>query len=253
MQKRGALILLACLALLAAGFSGTATNTLAPNQASDVVFKTPEEAITSYMEGVAQADLSKILQASAVNETSEKFRFDLYVDWVKVFLPSYLAPTNYPFYVELNKAQLTSQILGQVRLLIYSLLSSEDVANGGPIKMDLKAAGTFIKDVDTKRLAQLEVKKIGVPNKTLMDGDPYRQSAAKHALVYGADESTERVALFSFEQNYYYVGFTLLRYGDSWKIIDQISAVANASYHTDSLGAAQKTTIDEFNKMTNGN
>jgi len=67
--------------------------------------------------------------------------------------------------------------------------------------------------------------------------------------VYGADESTERVALFSFEGQDHYVGFMLLRYGDNWKISRQDSPLAG----TNALGVPQKTTPAEFKKLISSN
>ena len=69
-----------------------------------------------------------------------------------------------------------------------------------------------------------------------MNDARYLENAARLASIYGADESTERVALFSFEGNYYYLGFTLLRYGDNWKISSQTSPLAGTS----ALGTASE-------------
>ena len=89
--------------------------------------------------------------------------------------------------------------------------------------------------------------KIGIPDKALMDNPKNLENESKLAIIYGADESTERVALFLFEQNYYYLGFTLFRYGENWKISDQISQLAG----TNILGAPQKTTVVEFDNLVN--
>jgi hypothetical protein len=238
MRKKRIAILIVFLALIATACSGTS--------ASDVVFKTPEETITHYFEGVAQADARKILQACAINEMGEKFRFDLYTERMGVLLPTQsLSPTDYALYVENNKVQLSAQIFNRVRIFAYSLLSSEEVAEGMTIVIDAERTNNFMKDVDPQRLARLEVKKIGLPDKTLMNNARYLENATKIASIYGADESTERVALFLFEQNHYYLGFTLLRYGEDWKISSQVSPLAN----TNGLGAPQKTTVEEFESM----
>jgi hypothetical protein len=253
MQTKRAVILIVFLAFVAMGCFGSSRVLTTPEAAvktPEAIFTTPEEAITSYMEGVAQSDLQKILQACAINEMSEKFRFDLYTERLGgIFLPAqFLSPTDYPFYVETNKLQVSSQMFSRVKILVYSLLSSEKVGDGSAItNMDAARTASFIKDVDPKRLSGLEVKEIGLPNKTLMNGAKYQENAAKSALSFGADESTERVALFSFEQNYYYLGFTLLRYGKSWKISSQTSALAN----TNALGAPEQTTVQDFDSMIN--
>ncbi len=244
MQKKQVVILLACLFLLVTGLSGTITTATAPNQS---VFKTPEEAITAYLKAVVQGDMNKILETCAIDEMSKNFKFDLLVDWLGAFLPlQSLAPSDYPFYVEQNKAQVTAEISRQVRFLMYSLLTDDRVGDGMTVPMDIEAARSLMKAVDPAKLAGLEVKKIAFPSKTYMN-DRYLKSAAKRAAVYGADEATERVVLFSFGQDYYYIGFTLLRYGENWKISSQSSALANTS----ATGVVQKTTVEDFETMIN--
>lgn len=252
MKKIPVSILVVFLALIVASCSGTSI--VAPSATPTIqvaVFKTPEDAINAYMQGVAQADTNKILQACAINEMSEKFRFDLYTERLKALLPSQsLAPANSPFFVQADKAQVTAQILNRVKILVYGLLSNEKVDDGSVIVItDTERINKFMNDIDPKKLASIKVEKISPPNKTLMSGASYQNNATQSALAYGADESTERVALFSFAQNYYYVGFTLLRYGDSWKISSPTSALAN----TNVLGAPVKTTVDKFESMINGN
>lgn len=253
MRENITLVLALVLGLIVAGCS--TPTPVAPIATPTVVvasFKTPEDAITAYMQGVAQADTSKILQACAINEMSEKFKFDVYTERLKAFLPSQsLALATSPFYVESNKAQLTAQILGRVKILAYGLLSSEKVDDPASVIVitDTARINKFMQDVDPKRLAGLKVEKTGSPNKTLMNSTSYLNNATQIALVYGADEYTERVTLFSFAQNYYYLGFTLLRYGDNWKISSQVSPLAN----TNTLGAPTKTTVDKFDSVINGN
>jgi hypothetical protein len=104
-----------------------------------------------------------------------------------------------------------------------------------------------LKDVDPKKLSGLKVEKIGLPGKSIMENANYKKNAANLALIYGADESTERIALISLGGNDFYVGFTLLRYGNNWKINVAYSSLAA----TPVLGMAVKTTVDEFNAMIN--
>jgi hypothetical protein len=246
------------LTLLVTGCSGagtpasaaTAATTPTSVPASDPVFKTPEEAITYYFEGLQQSDVQKILAACAINEMSEKYKFAGYVDRLGgVIQPSFAqAPTDYPLYVEANKLQLSAQILNRVKMFAYGLLSAEKIDDSTSLlKLDGSKATDFVKAVDPGRLAKLEVKQIVPANKRLMSDAKYLANAAKVANIYGADESTERVVLFSFDQTDYLLGFTLLRYGDSWKINTQTSALAGTSV----MGLPQPTTAQEFENLTN--
>ena len=227
-----------------------AATSQAPTPIVEVTFKTPEDAIKYYLDGVAQNDISKILQACAINEMGEKFKFDLRVERLGgvMMLGQSLSPTNSSFYSEINRISVSSQILNQVKLFTYGLLSSEKVGDGSPIlNVDTERVNRFIKDVNPSRLANLKIKEIGLPNKKLMNDPKYIENAAKSASVYGADDSTERVALFSFEQSYYYIGFTLLRYGENWKISSQSSPLSNTSV----LGTPIKITVEDFESMIN--
>jgi hypothetical protein len=112
--------------------------------------------------------------------------------------------------------------------------------------MDGDTAVTFMNEVDPTRLSGLEVKEMGLPNPEVMSSDRYKENALKIAAVYGADDSTERVVLLSFEENEYMLGFTLLNYGENWKI----SSVSSAIAATKVWGEAVKTTKAECDSMT---
>ncbi len=238
------------LAWLAAACAGTGTPAAAvtpgPTPANEVTYETPSDVIKAYFTGIAQNDIRLIEQTLAIDEVSEKFKFDQYTARLRALQPvQSLAPAEYPFYVELNRAQLTNQFYSRVKMFAFSLLSSEEVDEGKTIIIDAARIDAFLKDVDPKKLAGLELKKIGPPEPALMLTSRYVENAAQRASIYGADEATERVALFSFEGQDYYVGFTLLRYGDNWKIISQDSTLAG----TDWLGIPQKTTLAEFEQL----
>ena len=250
MQRKRALLPVVCLAFLAAGLFGIGPIATAQEQTSDVSFKTPEEAIAFFMQAVAQGDVPRIMQASAINEMSEKFRFDLYTDRVRILMIQSPAPSDYPFYAEINRAQFSWQMLSQVKNLVYGLLSTEKgMLDGQPVPIDTEGTIKFMKEVNPERLAQLQVMKTGVPDPEIAYTERNLDNWSKQAQIYGADELTERVVLFLFEGDYYYVGFTLLRYGDNWKISSATSALGGTS----TLGTPQKTTEEEFQQLISGN
>ena len=185
---------------------------------------TPEDAVRDYLAGVAQADVGKILDASAIDEMSAGFRFDIQTDRLKAMnLTGSLAPADYPMFVDMNRAQQSAIVLGQVRNLVYSLLSSEQVDGSIIVPADKARADAFITQVDPSRLAGLAVADIRFPLPRLEHDPTYLANPAKQAAIYGADELTERVALVTFEGQIYGIGFTLLRFGDVWKVSSQVS------------------------------
>jgi hypothetical protein len=242
---RIATLIVASFTLLVVGCSGSGT----PTSEATSHFKTPEEAVTAYLDGVAHSDLDKLLSACAIGEVSKGFRFDLYANNLRgAPLPMTLAPTSDSFYVELNKAQLTSQICQQVKVLTYSLLtlSSDEAADMGMfMQMESSRISSFISGLDSKRLTGLKMQQIGAPNLGSVDESKIQAAMTRSALALGADEQTERMVLFSFEGDYYYLGFTLLRYGDDWKVYQQYSNLAG----TDLYGVPQKTTVQDFQSM----
>ncbi len=249
MQKKRILFLMTYLVLLtAAVLLVPVVSAAAPtNQRSDVTFSTPEDAIRYFFDGIAEGDFSKILQACAIDEISENFRLDLSVERLRAFMP-YIeyAPSDNSLYVDINKTAVASRIAGQVKIFAYSLLSTQIVDYAQTSRMDVDTAVSFMNEVDPSRLVTLEVKEIGLPNQESMNSARYQDNAIKMAHVYGADDSTERVALFTFEGNSYMLGFTLLRYGENWKISNASSPIAG----TNSLGIPAKITAEEFEAMT---
>ncbi len=229
--------------------SQAASSLLATAQPRVAGFPTPEDAIRQYMSGVSRSDVSAILQACAVDEMSAGFRFDLYTDRLQALaLSSSLAPADYPFYADMNRTLQSGRLLGQVRMLVYSLLSSEKIDGSTIVPADKARADTFIKQVDPSRLAGLSVTDIRFPIAKYEQDERYLANAAATAASYGADEQTERLALFSLDGKFYDVGFTLLRYGTGWKVSSQVSNLAGTS----ALGIAQQTTVDEFDSVTSG-
>lgn len=250
MSKILAAIIIVALALAAAGCTGitikvepaTITNAQADNgeltsaesvpKSEEAALTTPEAAIMQYLEGVAQNDIGKIMAASAVDQMSEGFQLEQHVELIGGNL-NWLntpAPVNYPFYVAANKVQQTARILTQVKFLAYALLSGEDIASERPIfDIDAERTRKFITDVDPARLATIEVKEISFPVPSYEDDSRYVEDSAKRASLYGADEYTERVVIFSFEGRDYYLGFQLLRFGANWKVMEQFSPLGNTS------------------------
>lgn len=243
MQKTRLLIVGLCLALLIAPVSGL----FAQDSAGDNTFATPEAAMDHFFDGLIQGDLEKILQASAIDEMSENFAFDLYVDRLRALMAIQSpAPADYPLYVEINRAEITARISTQVKLLSYSLLAGDQIELDRTMIMELAEAQSLVLQVDPSRLAQLEVVEVALPNPEAMSSDRYKENMLRLAVPYGADDSTERVALVSFEGNDYLLGFSFLRYGENWKI----SSLSSPLAATPVLGTAMPITRSEFADLT---
>jgi hypothetical protein len=208
---------------------------------------TPDEAGAEYMAGVAAADAGRVLGASAIDEMAEGYRIAESVDRLQAFMPHLMmAPAEYPFYVEVNRAQRADEILRQVAMLAYGLLSGETI-DGSPLSpVDGAWAEEFVAQVDPARLAGVEVMDTRFPSPDLEASERYLEIAATQAATYGADELTERLLLFYFEGRTYALGFTLLRYGDTWLVSSQSSPIGG----TNTFGTATPMSVEEYEDVT---
>jgi hypothetical protein len=244
-------VLLMIAALLTGGRPGASAPTNiptspAPAAAASLPSATPEDAVTAYLDGVARQDINQILGASAIEEPAANFDFRRYVDRLQAMpLMVSPAPASDPFLIAINQARRENEILSSVRNLAYSLLTGETIdgsmiANPEPQRVD-----AFVTALDTSRLAGIELVQIGAPLPDLLNSERFQANAAEQARIYGADELTERLALFTFEGQPYVAGFTLLRYGTDWKVMSQVSNLAGTS----ALGTVQATTVAQFEDL----
>ncbi len=208
---------------------------------------TPEDAIREYLAGVADANVERILGATAVDDVSTGLQFDLITDRIGAFSPeTRYAPSEFPFFAEVTRAMQTSQILSQVRMLAYSLLSETPIGpkviRGPDLEPDpLRWGREFVKQVDPSRLAGITLIDIVQPDPERAESELTRSLYAKMAATLGADDATERLAIISFDVETYAVGFTLLRYGDEWLVNTQFSP----SGGTDPTGIAMPYIVEE--------
>ena len=214
---------------------------------SEAPASTPEDAVTSYLAAVAANDVDAILDASAADEMAAGFDFTAYTERLQAMnLGFSLAPTEYPMYGEMNRYQQAAQVLGQVRNLAYGLLSDETIDGRviGPV--DEAQVAAFVTAVDPSRLAGLTVLDIRLPEPDAAADERYLENVAKMAATYGADEMTERLAFVELEGDTFGVGFTLLRYADTWLVSWQSSVLGGTS----ALGTAEPMTRAEFDDRT---
>jgi hypothetical protein len=229
----------------AAAFAADASPAARPAPAA--LLTAPEDAVREYLAGLAATDVPRILGAAAIDEIAEGFDFVEQIDRIQAFVPSLrMAPAEDPFWVELNRVTRTGEVLDRVRYLIYSLLTDETI-DGNPIApVDRAWAQAFALQVDPERLAGLAVLDIGVANREMLESEGTLEILARQARVQSADELTERVALVSFEGDLYVVGFTLGRFGDEWKVVNQFAPVSGM----DALGTAKPTTQEAWEELT---
>jgi hypothetical protein len=222
---------------------------LAVSAQSSPATTTPEDAVGAYVEAIAANDMEAVLAATATDEMAAGFDFQAFTERLQaMMLVNGLAPAEYPMFAAIDRYQLASQILGQVRNLTYGLLSDEVVDGSLIAPVDTERIAAFVAAVDPSRLAGLAVVDIRLPEPEVMASERYLDNVAQLAAAYGADEMTERLALVDLDGTTYGLGFTLLRYGDQWLVSSQSSAIGGTS----ALGTAEPMTRAAFDERTGG-
>lgn len=221
--------------------------------ADEAHFKTPEEAVTAFMEALKKQDFEAILATTAVDRMSKGFDFIAQAERVKVIMPYYAMPTSDPFFISVNKAIYTSQIARNVQYVTYSLMMADNPVIIDPLLEGHTyaspnyptAARDMFDAVQAGRLSELSISKIGTPLPEKLNSEQQQRLFSQHAKFFHGDAAAERVALLSFDGRDFLVGFSLLRYGDDWLVEDMMSRITDTGF----LGGAKRTTPEEFEAL----
>lgn len=221
--------------------------------ADEAHFKTPEEAITAFVDALKKQDFDGILATTAVDRMSKGFDFVAQSERIKVIAPYYAMPTTDPFFTSVNKVIYTADIARNIQYFTYILMMANN-----PVIIDALAEGssyanpnypTAARDmfdaVQAKRLSELSISKIGTPLPEKVNSERQQRLFSQHARIFHGDAATERVALLSFDGLDFMVGFSLIRYGDDWLVERMMSWIAETSM----FAPAKRITPDEFEAL----
>jgi len=210
------------------------------------VFETPEAAIKHFAACLAANDLPGVFEACAVNEM-DKYNFAAYSRRIDAILPWQTpAPANSDMFREMNRILRISQLTGQIKIMIYSLVSDIRLDGSAILTVTDEMIEDFLKRADVKNIAGLTVVKIKLPiEKETLYGERATYNAKRQAMAYGGDDSTERIVLYKLGDTYYWGGMHLVRYGKTWKIDSLGSSYAN----NPALGNLEKTTPEQFDAI----
>jgi hypothetical protein len=203
----------------------------------------PEAAVELFMRGVKQASFETILAASACTEAAEGFDFTAFTDHMGILIPHiFHADSNNDFYRTINRNAFEATIAQQVKVLSWALLLGGDIPLEGASISDSLVLERFQHGFDVSKLRGLKLISIDFPHDSLKDSERNLANWRRNAGFYGADEYTERVALFSFDKLFWYTGFTLVRYGSTWKVLSMNSSLGNTS----ALGSPTRCTMESY-------
>lgn len=202
---------------------------------------TPEAAVKLYVESLAANDFAAALRACAVHEPAARFDFTSSMRFVIHFSPKLQkAPTEYPLFVEINELGAEAHVAAATKNFVYHLLTDRDPMGSQPVESDAEIEA-FVQAVNPARLARLRVVRIDRARRLLTDSREAQAIFKGQATREGADETTERIALYELSGQSFWSGFRLSRYDRSWKISE-----LGASYGGPSEGGVRKTTAAEY-------
>ncbi|WP_026793313.1 hypothetical protein [Pleomorphomonas oryzae] len=215
--------------------------------ADEAHFKTPEEAVTGFMEALKKQDFEAILATTAVDRMSKGFDFVAQAQQAKVIVPYHAMPTSDPFFISVNKAIYAGQLARNIQYFTYSLMAKNALQEGKTyvIADQPTAAMDMFNAVQAKRLSELSISKIGTPSPEKVNSERQQRLFSQHAKIFQGDAATERVALLSFDGLDYLIGFSLIRYGDDWLIEEMMSRIADIGF----FEPAKRITPDEFEAL----
>jgi hypothetical protein len=209
---------------------------------NDENLATPEAAVNLYIESIAANNFARALRTYAAHEHAARVDFTALVSWVHVFSAGVQdAPAEYPMFVEMNELRAKAEMAQATKFFVYSLLTDRDPGGSQTVESDAEIRA-FVQAVNPARLAMLRVVRIDQPRKSL--GPEAQELFKRQATRYGADEMTERVALYELSSQFFWSGFQLSRYDKTWKIYQFASF-----YHGPYRGGMGKTTAAEYEAL----
>jgi hypothetical protein len=214
-------------------------------------FDTPEKAVTHFVDAIVQGDLETALQACGANDCAAGFDAKYYYTRMHIVPPTGGAPSQYPFYAQLNQAMFLSTVTTQLKFFILGFADSDAARSLGEgqnytLSEDAESkVQAFVQSIDPSILKNLKIVRMDLPNKDMMEKESNKQTIEAQYTTYGADEYTERIVMYDLNGTYYYGGFTLLRFGECWRIVSVSSLMGSVP----SYGTAQKITMADYEAL----
>lgn len=212
-------------------------------------FMTPEEAIGHFIAAVAENDFKGAMAACDINLSAEQYDTGAQAERVGHIYLQYSAPSEYEFYQAINRANNLGRLAGQMRGFVFSLTGSEEalamsVGKSYPLEEGENQAVQFIEEVNPNVLKRLSIVRIDLPNSDYYESEQFEVSQKVYIRRFGAQELTERYVLYELDGRTYVGGFTLLRFGDNWKI-DNLTSITS-KFNINLNGNVEEISEEEY-------
>lgn len=242
-RRRGALpwVLVAVLTVVAVALGVLLATRSGGSSTASQGFASPEEAIETSTQQVADGDAAGALTAWAGDAQAEGLDLESTLERLQAFAPydTTSLPSQDAFFVELAKTARAGTAAEQYRRLTLSLLLPEEVDLDTTTALDRgDVSSQDIADaLDSARLAGLRAESVD----RVEGPDGAADRFAEMAALVGADEAREYVVLYEWDGETYLGGASVLRYGDEWSISGLVAPLANVG-----PGSLEQMTTEDY-------
>ncbi len=220
-------------------------------------FSSPEMAIEHFIDALKRNDISGMLESCAINEQAEKVDLTFKASLLKSYQTNSPLPPEYAMYRDINRLAEIASILNQVKYFIFSFLVP-DTYEKGIMKYSIEIpygwleetfVSGFVKATNPSLMEGLRIVRICDSNFGYSQEfiERHKTNLKKEARTVGADEAVQRIILYEKGDEYFYGGFTLLRYGPNWKIKNMSHVLIDILNQP-----AKKTTLQQFDAILLG-
>ena len=210
-------------------------------------YSTPEDAVHAAVSAIADNDARKLFAASAVTEAGAGYDLAAQAKQLDALPGIYYAgaPSEYEMYQDMNELMVANTLATQVRGFCYSFFIEDDLSQMAALTGDAQL-GEYIEKVNPANLKELKVLRVDLPYPNTANSDDIKAAEKQSAALYGADNQEQRIALLELDGTLYWAGFTLLQYGNDWKVLALYSPLANQP----ATGAVVEVMEEEYIFMT---
>ncbi|MDR2938965.1 MAG: hypothetical protein LBV08_01450 [Clostridiales bacterium] len=188
-------------------------------------FRNVDIAILYFFDNLKREEIHKALGCFTKIKSGEDIYFVNKVFYNGEFNPDTEYPLEYNIYRDLKELSILNERALGVLGFITSLVLNED----NPINSLKKNGNSFLvesfedarivfENLNTKYLKTIDVLEIDVPSSELMNSDAPFNYYRREASLNGALDKTERTVLFTYDNNQYFISFTLVKFEEGWKI-----------------------------------
>lgn len=201
---------------------------------SPEIFKTPEDLLVCYIDCLKNADFEGLIGLFSHEEKAKNTDFEKALGSYRLITIE--MDTKYPAYEQYQILTALDYLpLRQIFFSVFSLLAGLENTGGGPIiqykngvltGMEVFPGEEMTTEEYTSRLNPERLGGLSLESIYRSPVDPegrLYKNTMKNSFIYDYSDKREFILCVSFEGQRYYLGATLLRFDDGWKI-DSLSA-----------------------------